>query len=140
MKNHNETIPDILAEFSQEQAIERREILKYTNRLSLAWKREKDAARSRLYRLNKKSNVTQSVTESVTQSVTESVTLNKEERSEKENLPPTPPIKRKREERRNKKGKKEETLTNVSVPRSRAHAHTQGMPRSPERRWRDELS
>ena len=119
MKTIKETIPEIIAELEQEQALERNQILEYRKRISEAWRREKDATRSRVYRLNKKSRTLNTVTNSVTESVTESVTPYKEERSEKENLPPTPPIR--------EKGKKEETLTYVSVPRFRAHAHTRGL-------------
>ena len=103
MKTINETIPEIIAELAQAQTLDRSQILKYRERFSSAWRREKDATRARIYRLNKKSRttntvtntVTESVTNSVTESVTNSVTQGKEERTEKENLPPTPPIREK---------------------------------------------
>ena len=110
MKNKNETIREIIAELSQEEALDRAQILNYSNRFSSAWKREKDATRSRIYRLNKKS----SVTDSVTQSVTNSVTKTKEERITKENLPPTPPIR--------EKNKKEENAHPSGVRAARALA------------------
>ena len=100
MKTIKETIPEIIAELEHAQALDRSQILEYRKRLSDAWRREKDAARSRVYRLNKKSRTTNTVTESVTNTVTNTVTHDKEERTEKENLPPTPPIR--------EKGKKEE--------------------------------
>ena len=95
MKTIKETIPEIIAELEHAQALERNQILEYRKRISEAWRREKDATRSRVYRLNKKSRTLNTVTNSVTQSVTNSVTQGKEERSEKENLPPTPPIREK---------------------------------------------
>ena len=99
MKTIKETIPEIIAELEQVQALDRSQILEYRKRLSDAWRREKDATRSRVYRLNKKSRtlntVTNTVTESVTNTVTNTVTQDKEERTEKENLPPTPPIREK---------------------------------------------
>ena len=99
MKTINETIPEIIAELAQAQALDRSQILKYRERFSSAWRREKDATRARIYRLNKKSRmtntVTGSVTGNVTNTVTNSVTQGKEERTEKENLPPTPPIREK---------------------------------------------
>ena len=110
MKNKNETIREIIAELSQEEALDRAQILNYSNRFSSACKREKDATRSRIYRLNKKSSVTRSVTDSVTNSVTQT----KEERSEKENLPPTPPLR--------EKAKKEENAHPSGVRAARALA------------------
>ena len=119
MKNKNETIREIIAELSQEEALDRAQILNYSNRFSSACKREKDATRSRIYRLNKKSSVTRSVTDSVTRSVTDSVTNSvtqtKEERSEKENFSPTPPLR--------EKAKKEENAHPSGVRAARAHAH-----------------
>ena len=144
MNPHKETIPEILAELYQEQALEKGQILNYANRLSLSWKREKDAARSRLYRLNKKSGVTDSVTQNVTQDVTESVTPYKEERTEKENLPPTPPIR--------EKAKKEETLPVGSAARAHARGDVPsleealaaspivGVPLSYIRWWHNEMT
>ena len=98
MKTIKETIPEIIAELAQAQALDRSQILKYRERFSSAWRRKKDATRSRIYRLNKKSrmtntateSVTGNVTNSVTNTVTKSVTQHKEERTEKENLPPHP--------------------------------------------------
>lgn len=130
MNTNKDKFPDIVAELKGEHSLDRAKILDYCNRFSDAWKREKDATRSRIYRLNKKSsvtnsvtqsvmqdeNVTQSVTDGVTQSVTESVTNSvtqlKEERSEKENLPPTPPIR--------EKAKKEENASPIGSAAARA--------------------
>jgi hypothetical protein len=110
MKTINETIPEIIAELAQAQALDRSQILKYRERFSSAWRREKDATRARIYRLNKKSKTTNTVTESVTNTVTQG----KEERTEKENLPPTPPIR--------EKGKKEEMPPAAATRASRVRA------------------
>ena len=118
----------ILNEIERLASLSGDELKSYISELRAALRREHKAHDTRLRRLYNKPSSTQTATETATQIATST----KEERSEKENLPPTPPIR--------EKGKKEETLTYVSVPRSRAHAHTQGMPHSPERRWRDEYS
>lgn len=116
MNTHKDKFPDIVAELKGEHSLDRAAILDYCKRLSDAWKREKDATRSRIYRFNKKSRVTQSVTDGVTQNVTDgvtnSVTQLKEERSEKENLPPTPPIR--------EKAKKEENASPIGSAAARA--------------------
>ena len=114
MNNKKETIPDIIAEFNQELSLDRGHILNYSNRLSAAWRREKDAVRSRIYRFNQKPSVTNTVTETVTNTVTDGVTQQKEERITKENLPPTPPIR--------EKNKKEENAHPSGVRAARAHA------------------
>ena len=106
MNNKKETIPDIIAEFNQELSLDRGHILNYSNRLSAAWRREKDAVRSRIYRFNQKPSVTNTVTDGVTQP--------KEKRITKENLPPTPPIR--------EKNKKEENAHPSGVRAARAHA------------------
>ena len=116
MNNKKETIPDIIAEFNQELSLDRGHILNYSNRLSAAWRREKDAVRSRIYRFNQKPSVTNTVTdgvtETVTNTVTDGVTQQKEERITKENLPPTPPIR--------EKNKKEENASPIGSAAARA--------------------
>ena len=110
MKTIKETIPEIIAELEHAQALDRSQILECRKRLSDALRREKDATRSRIYRLNKKSRTLNTVTENVTKSVTQG----KEERTEKENLPPTPPIR--------EKGKKEEMPPAAATRASRVRA------------------
>ena len=97
MKTIKETIPEIIAELEQEQALERNQILEYRKRISEAWRREKVRVNVQTFRAQKRSSV---ITDVITPMITSVITSDKEERSEKENLPPTPPIR--------EKGKKEE--------------------------------
>jgi hypothetical protein len=97
MKTIKETIPEIIAELEQEQALERNQILEYRKRISEAWRREKVRVNVQTFRAKKRSSV---ITDVITPMITSVITSDKEERTEKENLPPTPPIR--------EKGKKEE--------------------------------
>ena len=99
----------ILNEMERLESLSGRELQNYISELRDALRREYKALYCRVHRLYSEGQKLSS----------EMSSSGKEERSEKENLPPTPPIR--------EKGKKEETLTYVSVPRSRAHAHTQGL-------------
>ena len=95
----------ILNEMERLESLSGQELKSYISELRAALYHERKATNAREFRLREKLNeVTKAVTtvtESVTKAVTEAVTSDKEERSEKENLPPTTPYKRKREERRN---------------------------------------
>jgi hypothetical protein len=97
MNFHKETIPEIIAELAQAQALERNQILEYRKRISEAWRREKVRVNVQTFRAKKRSSV---ITDVITPMITSVITSDKEERTEKENLPPTPPIR--------EKGKKEE--------------------------------
>ena len=97
MNFHKETIPEIIAELEQVQALDRSQILEYRKRISEAWRREKVRVNVQTFRAQKRSSV---ITDVITPMITSVITSDKEERSEKENLPPTPP--------RREKAKKEE--------------------------------
>ena len=97
MKTIKETIPEIIAELEQVQALDRNQILEYRKRISEAWRREKVRVNVQTFRAQKRSSV---ITDVITPMITSVITSDKEERTEKENLPPTPPIR--------EKGKKEE--------------------------------
>ena len=86
----------ILNEMERLESLSGRELQNYISELRDALYHERKAMNVREFRLREKLN---EVTKAVT-TVTETVTSDKEERSEKENLPPTPPIR--------EKGKKEE--------------------------------
>ena len=103
----------ILNEMERLESLSGRELQNYISELRDALRREYKALYCRVHRLYSEG---QKLSSEVSSEMSSS---DKEERSEKENLPPTPPIR--------EKGKKEKTLTYVSVPRSRAHAHTQGL-------------
>ena len=83
----------ILNEMERLESLSGRELQNYISELRDALYHERKAMNVREFRLREKLN-------EVTKAVTETVTQQKEEKSEKENLPPTPPIK--------EKGKKEE--------------------------------
>jgi hypothetical protein len=112
MDKIKETIPDIIAEFANEQSLDRGKILDYRKRLSDTWKREIKASNMRYYRLRNKLNSIMLETTNEPRSDHELTTQQKEERSEKENLPPTPPIR--------EKGKKEENASPIGSAAARA--------------------
>ena len=112
MDKIKETIPDIIAEFANEQSLDRGKILDYRKRLSDTWKREIKASNMRYYRLRDKLNSIMLETTNEPRSDHELTTQQKEERSEKENLPPTPPIR--------EKGKKEENASPIGSAAARA--------------------
>ena len=114
MDKIKETIPDIIAEFANEQSLDRGKILDYRKRLSDTWKREIKASNMRYYRLRDKLNSIMLETTNEPRSDHELTTQLKEERSEKENLPPTPPLR--------EKEKKEENAHPSGVRAARAHA------------------
>ena len=112
MDKIKETIPDIIAEFANEQSLDRGKILDYRKRLSDTWKREIKASNMRYYRLRDKLNSIMLETTNEPRSDHELTTQQKEERSEKENLPPTPPIR--------EKNKKEENVSPFGSAAARA--------------------
>jgi hypothetical protein len=112
MDKIKETIPDIIAEFANEQSLDRGKILDYRKRLSDTWKREIKASNMRYYRLRDKLNSIMLETTNEPRSDHELTTQQKEERSEKENLPPTPPIR--------EKAKKEENASPIGSAAARA--------------------
>ena len=112
MDKIKETIPDIIAEFANEQSLDRGKILDYRKRLSDTWKREIKASNMRYYRLRDKLNSIMLETTNEPRSDHELSTMRKEERTEKENLPPTPPIR--------EKGKKEENASPIGSAAARA--------------------
>ena len=95
MDKIKETIPDIIAEFANEQSLDRGKILDYRKRLSDTWKREIKDSNMRSYRLRDKLNSIMLETTNEPRSDHELTTQPKEERITKENLPPTPPIREK---------------------------------------------
>ena len=115
MDKIKETIPDIIAEFANEQSLDRGKILDYRKRLSDTWKREIKASNMRYYRLRDKLNSIILETTNEPRSDHELTTQQKEERSEKENLPPTPPLR--------EKGKKEENASPIGSAAARASVH-----------------
>lgn len=112
MDKIKETIPDIIAEFANEQSLDRGKILDYRKRLSDTWKREIKASNMRYYRLRDKLNSIMLETTNEPRSDHELTTQQKAERSEKENLPPTPPIR--------EKAKKEENASPIGSAAARA--------------------
>jgi hypothetical protein len=115
MSTNKETFPDIIAEFANEQSLDRGKILDYRKRLSDTWKREIKASNMRYYRLRDKLNSIMLETTNEPRSNHELTTQQKEERSEKENLPPTPPIR--------EKAKKEENASPIGSAAARASVH-----------------
>ena len=115
MDKIKETIPDIIAEFANEQSLDRGKILDYRKRLSDTWKREIKASNMRYYRLRDKLNSIMLETTNEPRYDHELTTQQKEERSEKENLPPTPPLR--------EKGKKEENASPIGSAVARASVH-----------------
>ena len=112
MDKIKETIPDIIAEFANEQSLDRDKILDYRKRLSDTWKREIKASNMRYYRLRDKLNSIMLETTNEPRSDPELTTQQKEERITKENLPPTPPIR--------EKNKKEENASPIGSAAARA--------------------
>ena len=106
-----ESFRDIISEFNQEEVLERDQIVEYSKRFSEAWRREKIRVNVKAFRAKKNESV---ITDVITPVITPVITSTKEERSEKENLPPTPPIR--------EKGKKEENAHPSGVRAARAHA------------------
>ena len=109
MKTIKETIPEIIAELEQVQALDRSQILEYRKRISEAWRREKVRVNVQTFRAKKRSSV---ITDVITPMITSVITSDKEERTEKENLPPTPPIR--------EKNKKEENASPIGSAAARA--------------------
>ena len=101
----------ILNEMERLTSLSGDELKNYISELRTALSRERKAMNVREFRLREK---LKTVTEAVTETVTETVTSTKEERSEKENFPPTPPIR--------EKGKKEENAHPSGVRAARALA------------------
>ena len=97
MKENPRSSRLILNEMERLASLSSDELKSYISELRAALYHERKATNAREFRLREKLN---EVTKAVTEVVTETVTQQKEERSEKENLPPTPPIR--------EKGKKEE--------------------------------
>ena len=89
----------ILNEMERLGSLSGDELKNYISELRAALRREHKAHDTRLRRLYKPSS-TQIATQTATEIATQTATSDKEERTEKENLPPTPPIR--------EKGKKEE--------------------------------
>ena len=123
MSTNKETFPDIIAEFANEQSLDRGKILDYRKRLSDTWKREIKASNMRYYRLRDKLNSIMlettneprsdhELTTNEPRSDHELTTQQKEERITKENLPPTPPIR--------EKNKKEENASPIGSAAARA--------------------
>ena len=112
MSTNKETFPDIIAEFANEQSLDRGKILDYRKRLSDTWKREIKASNMRYYRLRDKLNPIMLETTNEPRSDHELTTQQKEERITKENLPPTPPIR--------EKNKKEENASPIGSAAARA--------------------
>ena len=104
-----ESFRDIISEFNQEEVLERDQIVDYSKRFSEAWRREKIRVNVKAFRAKKNESV---ITDVITPAITPVITSTKEERSEKENLPPTPPIR--------EKGKKEENAHPSGVRAARA--------------------
>ncbi len=100
-----ESFRDIISEFNQEEVLERDQIVDYSKRFSEAWRREKIRVNVKAFRAKKSESV-------ITDVITPVITSTKEERSEKENLPPTPPIR--------EKAKKEENAHPSGVRAARA--------------------
>ena len=115
MDKIKETIPDIIAEFANEQSLDRCKILDYRKRISDTWKREIKASNMRYYRLRDKLNSIMLETTNEPRSEHELTTQQKEERITKENLPPTPPIR--------EKNKKEENASPIGSAAARASVH-----------------
>lgn len=93
----------ILNEMERLASLSGDELKSYISELRAAISRERKAMNVREFRLREK-----------LKTVTETVTSDKEERSEKENLPPTPPLR--------EKAKKEENAHPSGVRAARAHA------------------
>ena len=108
----------ILNEMERLASLSGDELKSYISELRAALSREHKAHDTRLRRLYNKPNSTQTATENATQTATETATQiatsTKEERSEKENFSPTPPLR--------EKGKKEENAHPSGVRAARAHA------------------
>lgn len=106
-----ESFRDIISEFNQEEVLERDQIVDYSKRFSEAWRREKIRLNVKAFRAKKNESV---ITDVITPAITPVITSSKEERSEKENFSPTPPLR--------EKGKKEENAHPSGVRAARAHA------------------
>ena len=101
----------ILNEMERLASLSGDELKSYISELRTALYHERKATNAREFRLREKLNA---VTKAVTEVVTETVTPTKEERSEKENFSPTPPLR--------EKAKKEENAHPSGVRAARAHA------------------
>ena len=133
----SETSRLVLNELERCENLSATEIQEFVNRLRQAIRREYQAQAVRLKRQNLS-------TELSTELSTNLSTMRKEERSEKENLPPTPPIR--------EKAKKEETLPVGSAARAHARGDVPsleealaaspivGVPLSYIRWWHNEMT
>ena len=129
----SETSRLVLNELERCENLSATEIQEFVSRLRQAIRREYQAQAVRLKRQNLSTNLS-----------TELSTMRKEERSEKENLPPTPPIR--------EKAKKEETLPVGSAARAHARGDVPsleealaaspivGVPLSYIRWWHNEMT
>ena len=134
----------ILNEMERLESLSGQELKNYISELRDALYHKRKAMNVREFPLREKLNeVTKAVT-TVTEAVTEAVMPDKEERSEKENLPPTPPIR--------ETAKKEETLPVGSAARAHARGDVPsleealaaspivGVPLSYIRWWHNEMT
>ena len=133
----NETSRLVLNELERCENLSATEIQEFVSRLRQAIRREYQAQAVRLKRQNLSTNLS-------TELSTNLSTMHKEERSEKENLPPTPPIR--------EKAKKEETLPVGSAARAHARGDVPsleealaaspivGVPLSYIRWWHNEMT
>ena len=137
----SETSRLVLNELERCENLSATEIQEFVSRLRQAIRREYQAQAVRLKRQNLSTNLS---TELSTELSTNLSTMHKEERSEKENLPPTPPIR--------EKAKKEETLPVGSAARAHARGDVPpleealaaspivGVPLSYIRWWHNEMT
>ena len=137
----SETSRLVLNELERCENLSATEIQEFVSRLRQAIRREYQAQAVRLKRQNLSTKLSTNLSTNLS---TELSTMRKEERSEKENLPPTPPIR--------EKAKKEETLPVGSAARAHARGDVPsleealaaspivGVPLSYIRWWHNEMT